>query len=386
MKERLEEIKERKQEIRTQLDDVKEIEKVEELSKEADALSAEEKELQLRSKREVLAKSLEKDSTEAKEIIKMEERKMNEKEIRNSKKYIDAYAEYIKTGKSEEVRSLLTTNVENGTIAVPDFVYDVVKTAWDKNEIMSLVTKSELKGNVKVQFEISGSDAVVHKEGGAAVTEEELKEGIVTIVPSNIKKWISISDEVMDLRGEKFLQYIYSELTYKITKKAADQLVGLIKALPVTATTTSPSANKVVMAPAAVTIATAVANLSDEAANPVIIMNKLTYATFKAVQYANNYAVDIFEGLNVKFNNSLPAYDAASDEAVYAIVGDLGHGTLANFPNGTETVEFKFDELSRKKEDLVEILGKEYVGLGVVADKSFALLTKPKASSTQTGK
>lgn len=386
MKERLEEIKERKQEIRTQLDDVKEIEKVEELSKEADALSAEEKELQLRSKREVLAKSLEKDSTEAKELIKMEERKMNEKEIRNSKKYIDAYAEYIKTGKSEEVRSLLTTNVENGTIAVPDFVYDVVKTAWDKNEIMSLVTKSELKGNVKVQFEISGSDAVVHKEGGAAVTEEELKEGIVTIVPSNIKKWISISDEVMDLRGEKFLQYIYSELTYKITKKAADQLVGLIKALPVTATTTSPSANKVVMAPAAVTIATAVANLSDEAANPVIIMNKLTYATFKAVQYANNYAVDIFEGLNVKFNNSLPAYDAASDEAVYAIVGDLGHGTLANFPNGTETVEFKFDELSRKKEDLVEILGKEYVGLGVVADKSFALLTKPKASNTQTGK
>lgn len=386
MKERLEEIKERKQEIRTQLDDVKEIEKVEELSKEADALSAEEKELQLRSKREVLAKSLEKDSTEAKELIKMEERKMNEKEIRNSKKYIDAYAEYIKTGKSEEVRSLLTTNVENGTIAVPDFVYDVVKTAWDKNEIMSLVTKSELKGNVKVQFEISGSDAVVHKEGGAAVTEEELKEGIVTIVPSNIKKWISISDEVMDLRGEKFLQYIYSELTYKITKKAADQLVGLIKALPVTATTTSPSANKVVMAPAAVTIATAVANLSDEAANPVIIMNKLTYATFKAVQYANNYAVDIFEGLNVKFNNSLPAYDAASDEAVYAIVGDLGHGTLANFPNGTETVEFKFDELSRKKEDLVEILGKEYVGLGVVADKSFALLTKPKTSNTETGK
>lgn len=386
MKERLEEIKERKQEIRTQLDDVKEIEKVEELSKEADALSAEEKELQLRSKREVLAKSLEKDSTEAKELIKMEERKMNEKEIRNSKKYIDAYAEYIKTGKSEEVRSLLTTNVENGTIAVPDFVYDVVKTAWDKNEIMSLVTKSELKGNVKVQFEISGSDAVVHKEGGAAVTEEELKEGIVTIVPSNIKKWISISDEVMDLRGEKFLQYIYSELTYKITKKAADQLVGLIKALPATASQTSPSANKVAMAPAAVTIATAVANLSDEAANPVIIMNKLTYATFKAVQYANNYAVDIFEGLNVKFNNSLPAYDAASDEAVYAIVGDLGHGTLANFPNGTETVEFKFDELSRKKEDLVEILGKEYVGLGVVADKSFALLTKPKASNTQTGK
>ena len=110
-------------------------------------------------------------------------------------------------------------------------------------------------------------------------------------------------------------------------------------------------------------------------------MNKLTYANFKAVQYANNYGVDVFEGIDVKFNNSLPAYDTASANDVYAIVGDLGHGALANFPNGIETVDFKFDELSRKKEDLVEILGKEYVGLGLVADKAFALLTKPTTSS-----
>ncbi|MCI7554454.1 MAG: phage major capsid protein [Tenericutes bacterium] len=379
---RLKEIETRKAEIRSELETIDEVEKVEELNQEVDALNEEETEIKESQDREETAKELEKDSSEAREVsIEREERKMDTKEIRNSAKYVNAYAEYIKTGKDEELRTLLTENVNNGTIAVPDFVYDTVKTAWDKNDIMSLVSKSELKGNLKIQFEISGTDAVIHTEGSGAVTEEVLTEGIVTIVPANIKKWISISDEVMELRGEAFLNYIYSELTYRITKKAADQLVSLIAALPATATATSVSANKVNKAPEAVTIATAIANLSDEAANPVIIMNKLTYANFKAVQYANNYGVDVFEGIDVKFNNSLPAYDTASANDVYAIVGDLGHGALANFPNGIETVDFKFDELSRKKEDLVEILGKEYVGLGLVADKAFALLTKPTTSS-----
>lgn len=380
---RLEEIETRKKEIRSELENTDDVEEVKELENEVDALNAETTEIKENQESEKTAKELENDSSDAKKVsIEMEARKMDTKEIRNSEKYINAYAEFIKTGKDEEVRALLTQNAENGTIAVPDFVYETVKTAWDKNDIMSLVTTAELKGNLKVQFEISGSDAVVHKEGTKSVDEGEIKEGIVTIVPSNIKKWISISDEVMDLKGEAFLKYVYEELTYRITKKAADQLISLIASLPETATETSPSANKVNKAPEAVTIATAVGNLSDEAANPTIVMNKLTYANFKSVQYANNYGVDIFEGLTVKFNNSLPAYDAASANDVYAIVGDFGHGTLANFPNGVETVDFKFDELSRKKEDLVEILGKQYVGLGVVADKSFALLTKPASTTT----
>ena len=59
----------------------------------------------------------------------------------------------------------------------------------------------------------------------------------------------------------------------------------------------------------------------------------------------------------------------------YAIVGDLGQGAIANFPNG-EGIDFKFDELSKKKEDLIEVLGREYVGIGVVAPDAFCKLTK----------
>lgn len=299
-------------------------------------------------------------------------------EVRNSKEYIDAYAEFLKSGDAEEMRSataLLTENV-SGEIAVPDFVYDIIKTAWDKNEIMSLVKKAELKGNLKVNFEISGGDAVVHTEGSGAVTEEELTEGIVTIVPTYVKKWKSFSDEVMSLRGETFVRYIYDEISYRIIKKLADSLVALIAALPTTATATSPAAAKVKAAPAVGTIAQAIANLSDEAANPVVVMNKLTWAAFKAAQYANGYSVDPFEGLDVKFNNSLPAYSAANEDDVYAIVGDFGHGALANFPNG-ESIEFKFDDMTRKKEDLVEVLGKVYVGVAPVACGAFVNITKP---------
>ena len=301
-------------------------------------------------------------------------------EVRNTPEYINAYAEYIKSGNDMECRKLTsendTTPNGTGTVAVPEFVYDIVKTAWEREGIMSLVRKSYLKGNLKVQFEISGSDAAIHAEGGAAVDEETLVLGIVTLVPQSIKKWISISDEVYDLRGEEFLRYIYDELTYRIAKKAADTLIAKIEACGTVSTTTCPGVPKLVAAsPALGTVAAAMSMLSDEAANPVIMMNKATWGTFKAVEYAGSFPVDPFEGLPVVFNNTITAASAATTGVTYAIVGDLGHGALANFPNG-DGIDFKFDELSKKKEDLIEVLGREYVALGVVAPNAFVKITK----------
>lgn len=309
-----------------------------------------------------------------------DERKVNTMEMRNTPEYINAYAEYIKSGNDMECRKLTsendTTPNGTGTVAVPEFVYDIVKTAWEREGIMSLVRKSYLRGNLKVQFEISGSDAEIHAEGGAAVNEETLVLGIVTLVPQSIKKWISISDEVYDLRGEEFLRYIYDELTYRIAKKAADTLIAKIEACGTVSTTTCPGVPKLVAAsPALGTVAAAMSMLSDEAANPVVIMNKATWGAFKAVEYAGSFPVDPFEGLPVVFNNTITAASAATTGVTYAIVGDLGHGALANFPNG-DGIDFKFDELSKKKEDLIEVLGREYVALGVVAPNAFVKITK----------
>ena len=375
--ERLEEIEKRKLELRDEIDGLEDLDKVEEINNEIDALNEEVEQINETQEEEEVAEALENNDVEAKsKLVSIEKKEEIVMETRNSKEYINAYAEYVKTGKDEEVRALLTENVDGGTIAVPDFVLDEVKTAWDNNELLSLVRRMNVRGNLKVQFEISGSDAAVHTEGAYAVDEEELVEGIVELVPASIKKWVSISDEVMDMRGEEFLRYIYDELTYRIAKKAADLLVAKIVALDTTATSSAPSIAKVTAAPAIGTIATAIGNLSDEAANPTIVMNKLTYAAFKNAAYANGYGVDPFEGLRVVFNNSLPAYSAASANACYAIVGDFGHGAIANFPNG-EDIEIKLDTLSKKKEDLVEILGREYIGLGVVADKAFVQVCKP---------
>lgn len=309
------------------------------------------------------------------EIEKVEERKMTDMEVRNSKEYINAYAEYIKGGSDAECRSLLSENA-SGAVPVPEFVYDIVKTAWEKEGIMSLVRKSYLKGNLKVGFEISGGEATVHTEGGDAVSEEALVLGTVTMIPESIKKWISISDEVYDLRGEAFLRYIYDELAYRIAKKCADELLAKIAACGTQSTTTCVGVPAITAALITNgTIAAAMAQLSDEANNPVIVMNKLTWAQFKAVQYAGNYEVDPFEGLPVIFNNSLTAFSAATTGDTYAIVGDFGEGALANFPNGDE-IEFKFDDKGQMKKDLIDVLGRRYVALAPVAPNAFVKINK----------
>ena len=305
----------------------------------------------------------------------MEETKMDVNEIRNSKEYIDAYAEYVKYGNDAECRALLSDNATNGTVPAPALVYDIVKTAWQREGIMSRVRKSYLKGNLKVGFEISGTDAATHNEG-VAVNEETLVLGIVELVPASIKKWISVSDEAMDLSGEAFLDYIYDELAYRIAKKAADMLVADIEACGTVSTTTCPAVGVVTEAsPSLGTIAKAMAALSDDAAAPTIMMNKATWGTFKALQAAGNFGYDPFEGLDVVFNNTIPAYSAASTGDTYVIVGDLDQGALANFPNGEE-ITFKYDEMTLATSDLVRVIGRQFVGLGVVAPDAFVKVQK----------
>ena len=373
---RIDEIETRKAEIRSILDSDQEFD-VDALAEEVRQLDAEKAEIEERAAKEAELRNAVAPSViaEIEETVQKEERKMENIEVRNSKEYIDAYAEYLKTGDDKQCRALLTENV-SGSGAVPELVYDIVKTAWDREGIMALVKKSYIKGNLKVGFELSATDAAIHTEGQTSPSEETLVLGTVSIVPASIKKWITISDEAIDLRGEAFIRYIYDELTYRIAKKAADQLVAKIIASPAANTTTAPAVPVVTASSIAIgTIASAIANLSDEANNPVIIMNKLTYAGFKAAQYAAQYAADPFEGCQVLFNNSMSAFSAASTGDTYAIVGDLGQGALANFPNGEE-ITIKMDELSLAEFDLVKFVGRQYVGLEVVAPKAFVKVVK----------
>ena len=321
-----------------------------------------------------------------KEIEKQEERKMalTFEEVRSSEQYVNAYAEYIKSGDDKEVRSVLTemgvgASDPTSGVAVPTSVEDRIRTAWDNDAILSRVKRSNVKGILKVGFELSATPAAVHAEGAAAPDPETLNLGIVSLVPETLKKWITISDEAFDLRGQAFLDYIMDEIEYRIIKLAADTVVADITSAPTTATKTAASVAHVETTGIA-DIVNAIAALSDEAQNPVIIMNKQSYAYYKGLAMAAGYAVDPFDGLEVLFNNTLDAATATPASGAVnkiAIVGDL-QGESVNFTNGYEPT-IKVDDLSLAESDLIKVVGRLPMGHGVTACGRFAVITKTGA-------
>lgn len=303
-------------------------------------------------------------------------------EIRSSKEYMDAYARYIKTGNADECRAILTetnpASVEgSGPVPVPVLVDQIVRHAWDNDEILSRVRKTAFRGNLKVAFERSATAAEVHSEGTSAPSEESLVLGIVTMIPQNIKKWIKITDEAVTMGGEAFIRYVYEELTYQIIRKLSADVVGDIAGASTSHSSSAVGIPKSNVAPGVTTIATAMGNLSDEARNPVIIMNRLTHAKFYEAYAAANFAIDPFMGLPVLYSNALPAYDTANNNAVYAIVGDL-QGEQVNYPEG-EGVAIKWDDLSEAEADLVKVVGRQYAAHAVTAPGRFVNITKPAA-------
>ncbi len=358
--------------------------KIEEPEADLDALTEEvravvaeiEKRKAEEAKRVELRKNVAAGAGSVVEKMKEENRNMPTlEEIRKSPGYVNAYANYIKTGDDKECRALLSTNVTGGQVPVPTMIEGRVKTAWERSDLMTRVRKTYIRGNLQVGFELSAEGALIHTEGAAAGKEEALTFGIVSLTPQSIKKWITISDEAMDMGGEEFLNYIYDEVTYQIAKKAEAVVLDKIKALTASATSTAVSVGVVAGTPTVGIVATALSMLSDEAADPVVVINKQTYADFKAAQYANKFNVDPFEGLPVLFNNSLPVYSTSGTAGdTWMIVGDFGQGAQANFPNGDE-ITLKYDELSLAEKDLVKIVGREYVGIGIVADRAFTKVT-----------
>lgn len=298
-------------------------------------------------------------------------------EVRASAAYVDAFKNYILSGDDTECRTLLTQNV-SGVVPVPVIVDDIIRTAWENDQILSRVRKTYLRGNVKVGFELSADGAYVHTEGTTAPTEESLTLGIVTMVPATIKKWIRISDEAVTMGGEAFLRYVYDELTYQIVKKLAALVVADIAGAGTTSGSTAIGVPKVTAAPSVTALPTAAANLSDDASNVVVIMNRLTEVEFIAAYAAGNFAVDPFAGMTKVYTSALPAYSTASAAAVYAIVGDLS-AVQVNYPEG-DGVAIKYDDLTEAEADLVKIVGRQYAAHAITAPGRLVNVVKPSGT------
>lgn len=300
-------------------------------------------------------------------------------EIRNSKEYLDAYANYIKTGNDQECRSvLLSKNAPaSGQVPVPDMLENVIKTAWEKNEFLNRVRKTYFRGNLRVPFELSATGAWVHTEGTTGLTEEEITIGIVTLTPKNIKKWIRISDEALTLGGEAFLDYIYSEVAYRVLQKLVSEIIAQIDTAGTSNSETAIGIPKVKVAPSVTTVVNAAANLSEEATDLCIVLNRLSEAAFNTAFASANFAIDPWAGLPRVYTSALPAYSAASENDMYAIIGDL-KAVQVNYPEG-EGVVIKWDDLSLAEDDLVKVVGRQYAGHDVTAPGRLVKLTKPGA-------
>lgn len=357
---------------------------LEEITKEVEAIETRKAEIKAEfdaaeEARRAIAEAPEVEAEPAKPIIEERINKtMDLKELRSSKQYIDAFANYIKTGKDEEVRSLLT-DIGGGTIPTPVFVQEYVEQAWEKSNIASKVKKLGVKGILKVPYEVSSSDAVIHTEGGDAPDEEELVIGTATITPAMIKKWIGVTDEVLGLKSEEFLRYIYDELTFRIVKALDEKIVADIlgASSPLLATVDVASVD-------ATTVLQGLAELSDAATEPVIVMNKKVFFS-QFMGLLDDVHRPIYEvlldneskpryflnGCEVVFDNVNFKAEPDAGDALF-LIGDFS-GVTANYPDG-EDVKIVVDPYTLATEDKIRFIGKLYVGAGITRPYSFALV------------
>ncbi len=302
-------------------------------------------------------------------------------EIRGSQEYMDAFARYLVSNDDKECRALLTSNAPaSGQLPVPTLVDTIIRTAWESDAILSRVRKTGFKGNLKVPFERAADPAYEHLEGTTAITEEDLTLGVVELKPTMIKKFIRISDEIVAIGGEALVSYVYREITHQIIKLLSAKVIAKI-----TSASTSHSADaigipKIAGAPSLTIVPEAEANLTDEATNVVVIINRLSSAAFNEARVAGNFAVDPYDGLPVLYTSALPAYSAASADAVWMIVGDLD-GVQVNYPEG-EGVITKYDDLTEAEADMVKVHGRQYAGYGVTGPGRFVNVKKESAVTT----
>lgn len=302
-------------------------------------------------------------------------------EIRGSKEYLDAFARYLVDEDEKELRALLTENAPaNGQMPVPTLVDTIIRTAWEKDQILSRVRKTGFKGNLRVPFERAGDDAYEHNEGTTAITEEDLNLGVVELKPKNIKKFIRLSDEIIATGGEALVRYIYEELTHRIIKKLSYLVIGDIAGASTSHSSSAIGIPKIEGQPDLSVVVDAEAELTDEAENVVVIINRKTSSAFHRARVAGNFAVDPYDGLTVLYSSALPAYSAASANAVWMIVGDL-YGAQVNYPEG-EGIIRKWDDLSEAEADMVKVHGRQYAGHKVTGPGMFCNVKKAAAVTT----
>lgn len=375
-----EQIEERMAQIKTEIDNA-DAAKLEELNAEIEQLEARKGEIAMETRKENMKAVVEGAGQVIAKAAEKEERSLES--VRASQEYLEAFANMIKTGSDKECRALMTDLVDGGSVPVPTIIDDFINTAWERANLTSRVRTTNIKGTAKYPFEYSATGASVHTEGAAAPSEEELVLGTVSVEPEMLKKWITVTDEVLALKGQAFLDYIYDEIEFRILQLADATIIGAIKAAPASATKTAAGVRQITVPFDFATIFAAQAELVADARNIVAIMNKKTYFnTFMSLKDLSDRPI-----YNIVSDNGRPSYYINGVEVLFdntldedeIIVGDL-NGVIMNLPED-RNVTFVTDPYSLAEKDLVKIVGKLYAGINVVRDGYFVVVTKGEISA-----
>lgn len=320
-----------------------------------------------KQKRNELRKLVAGGAGEVREQFEKKEKRndMTLRELRSSAAYVDAWVEDVKKkdGHYTETRKILTENAgenigeNDGVVPVPTYVEERIQAIFADNKILNRIHKTYVRGNVEVAFEAEATGAEEHYEGDDEVAEEKLKFGVVSLIADHaIKKWISVSKSVMKMKGESFMRYIMDEFKNKIESGLVQEVVDAIMDAPTEHTATAIGIpNHEVSVITLDLVPQALALLQADDAKPTLTMNRGTYAAMKAAQMNANYAVDVFEGLEVDYCSKIKSITEAEDGDPIMIVGDM-FAVQANLPDGDD-IEFIIDPYTQKKKNLTEILG-----------------------------
>lgn len=243
---RLQEIETRKNEIKTSLDTLTDVEEVRKLNEEVDVLNAEEKELKEELERKSIATKLEEKQIVAKEIEKEEERKMNKKFDLSSPEYRSAWAKKLmnlpderftedeKRALGDAVTTTSTTYVEsqesvqginNGGLFIPTSVRnDLMELIAKQSPIFNDIRKLQVAGNIDLPYLFSSDDAEWYTEL-TDTKNEGMEFRNMQLTGWELAKDIVITWKLEEMAVDSFIDFILDELANKMGKALVNAVI-----------------------------------------------------------------------------------------------------------------------------------------------------------------
>lgn len=289
-----------------------------------------------------------------------------------------------------ESRALATTTQN---VPVPEIMQGFVETAWfEYGKFSRLVSETFEPAILKIPVEVNASGAVWHDELGEAPAEETITLGQIILQPKMIKKWISLTDELMAMSAQDFLRYIADELVYRVVlaldeaiiNRKDDNNVGVIGIVDNANTQAVSSAlsfnviNEAIAGLVSFDDLTIAMNPATFFGNFMGMVDQVGQPIFRIVQDNNQKPAYYLNGYRVEFTQALPSYADAEAGQAYAVVGDFRRGYRLNYPQGRNVITL-VDPYTLATQDLVRMIGRLYVAGNVVKPLHFAQINKASA-------